>query len=362
MCKTIAVALSGGIDSLVAAALLKNQGHALIGLHFLSGYETENYETTRAAADQADFASIKEQVQHRLSGMTEQLRLPIYVIDLRSDFKSRVVDYLTNTYQTGKTPNPCLVCNSSIKFGVLLNKAKSLGATHLATGHYARIRSAPDGRMQLLRGKDPYKEQSYFLSRLTQKQLTAAVMPLGDLTKDQTREIAFQQGLQPVATQESQDICFIKGSKYGQFIARQPGFQPKPGPIEDTDGKLIGRHNGLHLFTIGQRRGINCPASEPYYVVHIDTKRNCLVVGFQNHLQTRNCRVSGINWIIEPPVRPCDITIRVRYRHNTVSATLAPIDSACADIAFKAPQKAVSPGQGAVFYHNNEVLGGGWIE
>jgi tRNA-specific 2-thiouridylase len=216
--------------------------------------------------------------------------------------------------------------------------------------------------MQLFRGKDPQKEQSYFLARLTQGQLASAVMPLGDYTKEQTRQIAREKQLQPAASQESQDICFIRSGDYVQFLKRQPGFSFHPGPIEDTEGNRIGQHSGLHRYTIGQRRGINCPASEPYYVVRLDMQRNCLIVGFQHRLRTESCRVSQINWIVQQPSNPCDVTVRIRYRHQAVEAGLIPLDNRCAEVVFKTPQSAVSPGQGAVFYQGDEVLGGGWIQ
>lgn len=362
MRKTIAVALSGGVDSLVAATLLKEQGHDLVGLHFLTGYEAGVDATATRSSSAIDRDRVKEHARERLVRMTASLQLPIYIIDLHREFKSLVVDYFSKTYRSGRTPNPCLVCNPSIKYGRLLDCARSLGATHLATGHYARIRPTPDGRFQLLRGQDPAKEQSYFLARLTQRQLAAAVMPLGDWTKDQTRRKAQTNGLQPASSQESQDICFIRNEGYGQFLTRQPGFTVQPGPIEDTSGRIIGRHNGLHRFTIGQRRGINCPASEPYYVVRIDTARNCLIVGFRDHLITPVCRVSDINWIVEPPGAACQVTVRVRYRHQAVAARLLPLDPATADVEFETPQAACCPGQGAVFYRDDEVLGGGWIQ
>lgn len=361
MRRTIAVALSGGIDSLVTAAMLQQQGNEIIGMHFINGYEAEFDDAGVLPNDQTDITSVMKRTRVRLIRMTDQLQIPIHIIDLRSEFQRRVVDYFVQTYNSGKTPNPCLICNPTIKYGILLEKARSLGATHLATGHYARIRASGKGRMQLFRGKDPQKEQSYFLARLTQDQLASAVMPLGDYTKDHTRQIAREKGLQPAATQESQDICFIRSGGYGEFLKRQPGFSSHPGPIEDTEGNLIGRHSGLHQYTIGQRRGINCPASEPYYVVRLETERNCLIVGFQHHLRTESCRVSQINWIAEQPSTPCDITVRIRYRHQAVKARLQPLDHLNAQISFKNPQSAVTPGQGAVFYHGNEVLGGGWI-
>ncbi len=358
----IAVALSGGIDSLVAAAMLQGQGNELFGIHFVHGYEAELADPSGPSDWQAAVTSVMERARIRLTRMTNPLRIPIHIIDLRSEFKREVVDYFVRTYQSGRTPNPCLTCNPSIKFGVLLEKARSLGATHLATGHYARIRTASNGRMQLFRGKDHQKEQSYFLARLTQDQLASAVMPLGNYTKDQTRKIAREKGLHPAASQESQDICFIRSGGYSQFLRRQPGFSAQPGPIEDTRGNLIGQHNGLHQYTIGQRRGINCPASEPYYVVRLEPERNCLIVGFQHHLQTETFRVSQINWIARQPAIPQDINVRIRYRHEAVEARLHPLDDRSAEVVFKTPQSAVTPGQGAVFYHGDEVLGGGWIQ
>jgi tRNA-uridine 2-sulfurtransferase len=362
MRRTIAVALSGGIDSLVTAAMLRQRGNDLIGMHFVNGYEAEFDDAGGQSNVQTDITNVMERARTRLIRMTDRLRIPIHIVDLRSEFQRRVVDYFTHTYQSGKTPNPCLTCNPAIKFGILLDKARSFGATHLATGHYARIRASATGRMQLFRGKDPQKEQSYFLARLTQDQLASAVMPLGDYKKVQTRQIAREKGLQPAASQESQDICFIRSGDYGEFLKRQPGFTAHPGPIEDTGGNLIGRHSGLHQYTIGQRRGINCPASEPYYVVRLDTARNCLIVGFQHHLRTESCRVSHINWIARRPSQPQDITIRIRYRHRAVDARLNPLNNTCAEVVFKTPQSAICPGQGAVFYQGDEVLGGGWIQ
>lgn len=340
----LAVALSGGVDSLVAAALLKEKGRRLIGMHFVTGYETDSHSQDTART------------------LARQLDLPIHVADLRSEFQDQVVDYFVGTYACGKTPNPCLMCNRLIKFGVLFSKAKALGAMGIATGHYARIEKTVSGRFRLLRGIDRQKEQSYFLSRLTQTQLASAVLPLGTLTKTETRRIASDMGLVPVTSRESQDVCFIKGGTYADFLIRQPDFDPRPGPIENTNGRIIGRHDGLHRFTIGQRRGINCPAAAPYYVVRIDAVRNCLVVGGKDELNTRSCRVDRINWIAPAPADPIEIKVRVRYRHRAVEATLIPLGGDRAEIRFHKPEPAVTPGQGAVFYSGEEVLGGGWIE
>lgn len=361
MQRTIGIALSGGIDSLVAASLLKRQGHELIGLHFLTGYESYYPNHSIKASLSAESIELKDLARRRLTTMAHQLGIPLYIIDLRTEFKSRVVDYFVHTYQRGKTPNPCLKCNPSIKFGVLFDHAKQYGVSRMATGHYAQLRSEVDGRMRLYRGVDQVKDQSYFLAGLSQQQLQHAVFPLGNLTKDQTRRMAEEMDLHPVENLESQDICFIKSSTYGQFLKQQPGFEAKPGPIMDLNGHEVGRHNGLHLFTIGQRRGINCPAAEPYYVVRIDPAKNRLVVGQKKDLPARSFEAEEINWIAPVPQVPIRIKVRVRYRHQAVPATLQPIDAARAKIIFDAPQPAVTPGQGAVFYLSDEVLGGGWI-
>lgn len=361
MQQRVAIALSGGIDSLVAAALLKEQGCQVIGLHFITGYESGFQHKLAHSDSNRDPAGIESRMRRLLAPMVAPLDIPIHIIDLRKEFQSRVVDYFIATYQQGRTPNPCLVCNPSIKFDILFRKAQALGAERIATGHYARLERDGRGRIHLLRGVDPLKEQSYFLARLSQKQLHRAVLPLGGFTKEQTRLAACRKGLRPVSVQESQDICFVKNGSYADFLRQQPGFAASPGVIEDLEGRSIGRHNGLHQFTVGQRRGINCPAAEPYYVVALDAARNVLVVGGKRDLQTPCCRVEQINWVNEPPGSPVEVQVRLRYRHIAVPAVLVPEDASGAHVTFHEPQSAVTPGQGAVFYQSDEVLGGGWI-
>jgi tRNA-uridine 2-sulfurtransferase len=360
MSSCTAIALSGGIDSLVAAALLKDQGEKLIGVHFLHGFES-GHPACHEAGGPA-FACIENHARRTMQPLADQLGIPLHIIDLRTEFKTHVVDYFVATYSRGKTPNPCLVCNPSIKFDILLNKARALGADRIASGHYARIVAGTNGHMRLLRGVDQRKDQSYFLARLSQSQLTNAVLPLGKLTKDQTRRIARRKGLIPVHATESQDICFIKDGTYGDFLACQPGFAAEPGPIADMQGNVIGRHKGLHQFTIGQRRGINCPSQEPYYVVKIDQQNNCLRIGGKKDLLVQNCRVDHINWITRPPESKMFVMTRVRYRHKAVPSFLMPSGNQDAEIHFEVPEPAVTPGQGAVFYHGDEVIGGGWIQ
>jgi len=361
-----AIALSGGIDSLTAAYLLKQQGHHVIGIHFITGFETKDshHHNSRLSKESftADFSTGQNSHSLKIADIANQLGITVKIIDISTDFKLKVIDYFTQTYLSGKTPNPCLVCNPSIKFGTLLTCARKLGASRLATGHYARISADSMGRFHLLRGIDRKKDQSYFLAFMTQKQLARACFPLGKMTKSDVKKLAKEKGLYPVTKNESQDICFIKGNRYGDFLLQQQDFKAKPGDIVDIKGNILGRHNGLHLFTIGQRRGINCPALQPYYVVRIDISQNRLIVGLKKDLLSSSCKVSKINWIIEKPSSTLDVDTRVRYRHSPVRSRLIPDGSTLATIIFETPQSAVTPGQGAVFYKDDEVIGGGWID
>jgi len=352
-----AIAISGGVDSMMAAHRLLQEGHAVIGIHFLTGYETDGPDLCAGTTPQ----DRKDSVAAKISGLADRLGIPCEILDLRAPFRQDVINYFTDSYEKGLTPNPCMVCNPRIKFGALFDFARKLGAERLATGHYARIKTDGSSRFHLFRGVDRAKDQSYFLAFLRQDQLARAVFPLGEFTKASVKEMAAANGLKPVTTGESQDICFVRGLTYGEFLARQPNFTPQPGPIEDGRGNLIGRHNGLHLFTIGQRRGINCPASEPYYVVRIDTRQNRLIVGFKKDLGAAHCRVTDINWINGMPPAPLKVDTRVRYRHQAAPSIVAPLDDRTAIVTFDEPEAAITPGQGAVFYQGDEVLGGGWI-
>jgi tRNA-specific 2-thiouridylase len=342
---TIAVAVSGGVDSLVAAHLLRQTEPGVVAVHFRTGFEPEPAEPARA----------------RIQSIGEQLGLPVHVFDLSGDFRREVVDYFAATYLAGQTPNPCVVCNPAIKFGALLRRVQALGAARLATGHYAGVRRGPDGRFRLFKGGDARKDQSYFLARLTQAQLARACFPLAALTKNAVRAIAAAEGFAPVHSEESQDVCFIRSGAYPQFIAELTGQPAEPGWIETSDGRRVGRHPGLHAFTVGQRRGINCPAAEPFYVLRLDRERNRLVVGRRHETLAAQCRVARINWIAPPPVAAVPVRARVRYRTPETPATLVPIDADSAWLRFDAPQPAVTPGQAAVFYDGDEVLGGGVI-
>lgn len=346
------VAVSGGVDSLMAAYFLKEKGHNIIGIHFVTGYEDPLLD------DPQNAHTIES---HKIFSIAEQLGIEIQVLDCSGEFKKNVVDYFIQTYQAGQTPNPCMVCNPLIKFGTVFNFVSKFGASTLATGHYARIKEDNQGKFHLYKGVDPGKDQSYFLARLTQQQLSNACFPLGNMTKSKVIQMARRKGFKPVHTSESQDICFIKGKSYGDFLFGQDEFETKPGLIKDIRGKVLGEHKGLHLFTIGQRRGINCPASEPYYVIHMDTRQNELTVGFKKDLYVSQCKVEDINWIQEPAGIPMDVHTRVRYRHTAAASRVTLVDEKTAMVRFEKPQEAITPGQCAVFYKGDEVLGGGWI-
>jgi tRNA-specific 2-thiouridylase len=358
-----AVLLSGGVDSLVTARILKDQGHTIFGIHFYTGYERPGCARSPGETSSSTISAIESRkaaaaVASRLS---DQLNIPIEVFDARKAFQSVVVDYFVRTYREGRTPNPCMVCNPFIKFGACLSLATKQGASHLATGHYARVTRDDHGTFHLLRGKDRKKDQSYFLARLNQQILSQTVFPLGEFTKTETIALSQKLGIRPVAPGESQDICFINDCTYGEFLAQQHGFNSQKGLIEDVDGHVIGEHQGLHHYTIGQRRGINIPASEPYYVVRIDAEQNRLVVGFKQDVFSDTGYVEEIQWIHEPPPRPISVLTRIRYRHEAAPSQLTPIGKHAARIRFEAPQSAITPGQAAVFYDKAEVLGGGWI-
>ncbi len=336
----IAVAMSGGVDSLTAAFLLKEHGYPLIAIHFLTGFDTADTNMIRS--------------------MTGQMDIALHIIDCREAFEQTVVRYFTDTYAKGQTPNPCLICNPRIKFGTILDAAKQLGASFLATGHYARIRKDNAGNYHLHQGADSQKDQSYFLAFLSQDTLAHITFPLGDMSQSEVKQLASEKQLIPPIRKESQDVCFIRQDSYAEFLEER-GFIAKPGPIVTTDGKVIGRHQGLHRFTIGQRKGINCPASEPYYVIRIDAENNRLIVGFKQEVLFSQCRVSNIHWINPPLSFPAEVHTRVRYRHRAASSIIMPIEDTSVMVKFHQPQEAITPGQGAVFYCGDEVLGGGVI-
>ncbi|WP_020587500.1 tRNA 2-thiouridine(34) synthase MnmA [Desulfobacter curvatus] len=341
----VAVALSGGIDSMVAGFLVKQRFKKVLGVHFTTGYEKRMPD---------------------LSGLASVFGFPVHTIDLSREFETRVVEYFVSTYMAGKTPNPCLVCNMQIKFKRLFEHAQTLGADLMATGHYATVvnkytsgRKA-SGQAWLERGADLNKDQSYFLSMLSPDILDRLVFPLSDFTKSRVREFAGQHNLVPVVPGESQDICFLPDKDHGRFINTKTKVSPKPGPVVDGQGKTVGSHQGLHKFTVGQRRGINIPGPAPYYVKKIDMNTNTLHVCFKSDLAQKRMTVEQMVWNYPEKKNIKNLTVQIRYAHKAAPAGLDWEDTR-GIVTFDTPQNAVTPGQAAVFYQANRVLGAGLI-
>lgn len=342
--KTVVVAMSGGVDSTVTAALLKERGHRVIGL-------------TMRIWDRGDpvFDEARDARQ-----MAEFLKIPHHLIDLRQEFRSEVVEPFRKEYFSGRTPNPCVLCNKVFKFRRLLEIASGLGGELLATGHYVRVMEK-EGRPALVKGTNRHKDQSYFLFTLTPDQLRRVCFPVGDRSKEEVRAYAARLGLQVADKGDSQDICFIPHGDYIRFLEEEGGA-PGPGPIIHVSGKVLGEHAGTHRFTIGQRRGLGLAWTEPLYVVSIDASCGQVVVGEKPHLDVTEMIVADTNWIAPPPQEAFRARCRIRYRHKEAPATIEPLHEGRWRVIFDQAQHGVTPGQAGVFYDGDEVLGGGWIE
>jgi tRNA-specific 2-thiouridylase len=331
--------MSGGVDSSTAAALLQREGHDVFGIYLRLWLDDAHCE--------------------ELDRTCRLLNIPLCVIDLTAQFRRQIVDYFCAEYHSGRTPNPCVVCNEEIKFGLLLERVVAMGADCLATGHYARIEHS-GGNFHLLRGADRTKDQSYFLYRLGQRHLSRVLFPVGGLTKSAVRKMARELGLPAVDRKESQDICFVSGGDYRYFLQGRVDFPP--GDIVDITGKVLGRHQGLALYTVGQRHGLGIATGAECYVVRMETEGNRLVVGDKAALYCSGLVASGLKWISgEAFGERGGITARVRYRSSEVKVLLE-IKGDAAEVYFEQPQTAVTPGQSVVFYRGEEVLGGGIID
>jgi len=341
---TVGVAMSGGVDSSVTAILLKNMGHDVHGFFM--------------ALAQPD---LDQQIE-RVNKVAKHLDVSLTVIDLADEFKETVLDYFTSSYFEGKTPNPCVFCNPRIKFGRLLEEILAAGCDYMATGHYARITEGPDNAFHLLKGLDPKKDQSYFLHRLTQQQLSRILFPLGEHTKENVYKMATELGISGVHGAESQDVCFLQDTDVSTFLTQNTSTDNTSGPIITLDGKEIGRHEGIHCFTVGQRKGLGIPDATPYYVVALDPVKNTVVVGKKEDLYQRELSVGDVNWTAgQEPDLVHQFFTKIRYRHPGAPAQVMPPEKGIYTVHFQEPQLAITPGQFTVFYNDDEVIGGGEI-
>jgi tRNA-specific 2-thiouridylase len=359
----IAVAMSGGVDSSTAAALLKEEGHEVIGLtmHLWDPARKGKGSSSRRGSPDDLYDARR---------VADQIGIPHYGVDLKQAFEEKVIRNFVEEYLKGRTPNPCIHCNDRIKFGLLLRKAGELGAGALATGHYARIvwgpclNAAREKRYLLLRGKDRNKDQSYFLFTLTQEQMGRVLFPLGDKSKNEIRAVASRLGLGVAKKKESQEVCFLPDNDYRRFLEERKGREiSRPGEIVNRQGRVLGYHPGIYSYTIGQRRGLGIAAPQPYYVLSLDCQRNRVIAGHKDDLLAGGLIATDINWISTSMLEgDTEALVQIRYRHAGVPAVLFPLGEKKVKVQFEVPQKSVTPGQAAVFYRGDEVLGGGWIE
>ncbi|MBF0217191.1 MAG: tRNA 2-thiouridine(34) synthase MnmA [Candidatus Omnitrophica bacterium] len=353
----VVVAMSGGVDSSVAALLIRDAGYEGIGITM----KTWPQEDCGAAGDK--LCCSLEAVQFARS-VAEDLSMPFYVVNYSDVFEKEVTDYFAAEYERGRTPNPCIYCNSRIKFGHLYRKALSVGAEKIATGHYARM-IEKNGSFFLSEGVDKKKDQSYFLFAIPREMLPKILFPVGELRKEEVRRIALEKGFMNAEREESQDICFAtKDGDYRKYISARVGAKAfTPGDVLDVSGKVVGRHEGIAGYTLGQRKGLGIAMGKPVYVLRIDTANNTVVIGGQEHAMKKKISVSGLNWLIDNvPENPTRYGVKIRYLSKKADSTVTPVSPDKVTVEFDAEQFAPTPGQAAVFYDGEIVAGGGWID
>lgn len=351
----VVVAMSGGVDSSVAAALLKQEGYDVVGMMMRLWSEPG-----RGPDAPMNRCCTPDQMADARR-VADALEIPFYVVDVKDFFRRRIVQFYIDEHARGRTPNPCVACNREIRFGFLLDRARALGADYLATGHYARVEKTPEG-YRLLRAVDPAKDQSYVLHVLGQDELAQVLFPAGDYTKGEVREMAAALGLPVAQKQESMDLCFLGDGDYRRFLREYAPEAIRPGPIVDSEGAHLGEHDGLPFYTIGQRKGLGISASEPLYVLRKEASSNTLVVGRHAELGQTTLRVRDVNWVAgKPPLGSMRGGVKVRYKAPPVAAQITPLPDGGAQVLFDTFVYGATPGQAAVFYDGEMVVGGGLI-
>jgi tRNA-uridine 2-sulfurtransferase len=349
----VVVAMSGGVDSSVAAALLKQQGYDVIGMMLRLWSEPGKEDSNRCCTPDS---------MAQARRVAAKLEIPFYVIDAKDVFRETVVQYFLDGYARGETPNPCLICNKQIRWTFLLEHALALGADYMATGHYARIQKAEGGRRNLLRAADRSKDQSYVLHVLSQEQLARALFPIGDYPKTEIRAIAEKHGLPTASRKDSQDLCFLAGGDYRNFLQRNAAEMLEPGEILTREGRTVGQHTGLANYTIGQRKGLGIASTVPLYVLGKDSTTNSLIVGTQEELGLRELIARDLNWQSgEAPKEPFRAEVKIRYTAKEAEGWVAPLHGSRARVQFDAPQRDITSGQAAVFFQGDLLIGGGLI-
>lgn len=352
----IVVAMSGGVDSSVAAALLAEQGHDVIGLSM------QLYDQSEGQTSFGSCCSIDD--LHDARRVAAAINIPHYIVNFEKQFDEQVISNFVNEYAAGRTPLPCAHCNSDLKFATLADRARGFGADAVATGHYARVERDARGRQVLRRGVDASKDQSYFLFSLTQAQLACAVFPVGDLPKDDVREYARQRRLPVADKPDSQEICFIPDNDYRAFVTKSVPDAAREGVLVDERGRVLGSHAGIHRFTVGQRKGLglSSPTGVPMYVLALRPADQQVIVGPKASLEQTTLTASGVNWMVEEPAGALRVAAQIRHHHQAAPAAVRSLGDGRADVVFDAPQLAISPGQAVVFYDGDAVVGGGWID
>jgi len=349
----VIVGMSGGVDSSAAAALLLEQGYDVVGITLKLWPQD--------CVSRAEDKCCGPQAVTDARAVCDKLGIPYYLIDEAAEFQAKVIQYFAQEYKAGRTPNPCVMCNQNLKFGRLLERADQLGAEYIATGHFARVERRAN-RFVLRRGSDSRKDQSYFLFSLKQAQLARSLFPLGEKTKTDARDVARHCQLKTAEKEESMEICFVPDNDYGHFL-QQSGLATKhQGDIVDPQGTVLGRHEGIEFYTIGQRKGLGISSAKPLYVLELDAENNRVIVGSESALDRDEFTVERCNWIpFDDPPERVPASVKIRYNHPGASGVVVPLGNGRARVKLGSAQRAITPGQAAVFYQDDLVLGGGWI-